>query len=497
MTNTNNTKNNHNIQKSGGGKETKNGILNNSIRFLAYDYPVDLKQEWVEFRFEDQGNGTAKLRPYSNGRFIKQEDIKPKLALYYATYIRNNRSGVNYAANFVRGQSIRGLADSFERITFTYNADTFQAFVHGLIMPPSPVFLKDEKLFQDEKWAEDQGLVGVKIEGHIYSNFANTDFNQYIRFSATRELYRFVIREDGLYAEYTKQVRISDGEYYLNTHENANNVLTCDYISYFSGVIAAYNHNDNRYQKIKLIYDNIHNAYTIGLPYVDSTDRYCLKCDGTDILNVRFGFSNPYYYGYWYLQDVGNGRHRLINAYDEEKSLSWNKNTNRVDMQKSSSALNQHFVFIKSTIQDLTNGEWSIASKINNNKILDVNNNASTNNVTIWDKLTGNNQKWVFKGTSLPGIYKIESKIQQANYFNKYVLVCNYTTNNIIAREAIDSTSEYWFLDVQDDGSYIIRHDNNKNMVLDLYGSNTTNGTNVQIHAYHGADNQKWRFIKL
>ena len=49
---------------------SSDSITNNSIKLLAYQYPWDFKQKWVEFKFVDQGDGTAKLKCYSNGEFI-------------------------------------------------------------------------------------------------------------------------------------------------------------------------------------------------------------------------------------------------------------------------------------------------------------------------------------------------------------------------------------------------------------------------------------------
>ena len=62
--------------------EVNDSINNNSIMLLAYEYPFDIKQKWIEFKFEDQGNNTAKLKCYVDGVRVEPMNLKPKLALY-------------------------------------------------------------------------------------------------------------------------------------------------------------------------------------------------------------------------------------------------------------------------------------------------------------------------------------------------------------------------------------------------------------------------------
>ena len=48
-----------------------------------------------------------------------------------------------------------------------------------------------------------------------------------------------------------------------------------------------------------------------------------------------------------------------------------------------------------------------------------------------------------------------------------------------------------------DNGAYIIRSSINNNMVLDVTGGSTSNGTNIQLFQYNGTKAQKWQITGL
>ena len=94
---------------------TADSIENNTIQFLAYEYPLDIKKKVVEFKFIDQGNGTAKLKCYSNGKFINANEIQSNLALYCDLYIHfTNIYGYRGGSYLDRGTSMRSIAQMLE-----------------------------------------------------------------------------------------------------------------------------------------------------------------------------------------------------------------------------------------------------------------------------------------------------------------------------------------------------------------------------------------------
>ncbi|MDO4534993.1 MAG: hypothetical protein Q4B63_04190, partial [Clostridium perfringens] len=219
--------------------ETRDGIGNNSIKLLAYAHPYDIKQEWIEFKFVPQGDETAKLKCYSNGKFIDPSEIKSNLALYHKTKFKiTNIYGHEETSEFVRGTSIVSIAQYLETLTFTYDADTIQ------VLP--------------QAYYENEGLTVAKFGGDINSTLREPDFNNDLRFSARRELYRFRVRRDGLYAEYVPQVTIPDGEYIIETAENANKVIETEKYDVRTG---QYKSLDN--QKLQFQYDDLRKAYKV------------------------------------------------------------------------------------------------------------------------------------------------------------------------------------------------------------------------------------------
>ncbi|AWZ49922.1 hypothetical protein C3495_13795 (plasmid) [Clostridiaceae bacterium 14S0207] len=153
-------------------------------------------------------------------------------------------------------------------------------------------------------------------------------------------------------------------------------------------------------------------------------------------------------------------------------------------------------------IKELLTGEWVIASKVNNNKVLDVNGNDGSYNVRIWDKSNADNQKWTVEFDSTNRAFVIRSvayrnKVLARISTNKAagvnVIVSDYGTNNPI------DMGQRWYLHYNCNDYYTLANyvgDYLNPMVLDLYGSNTNNGANIQVFPFHGKDNQCFSFIR-
>ena len=99
---------------------TSNSIENNTIKFLTYEYPYDIKQRVLEFKFVDQGNNTAKLKTYYNGKFIEINEIPSNLALYSDLgFTLTNIYGYANTDYLDRGTSMRFIARYLEALTNT------------------------------------------------------------------------------------------------------------------------------------------------------------------------------------------------------------------------------------------------------------------------------------------------------------------------------------------------------------------------------------------
>lgn len=154
-------------------------------------------------------------------------------------------------------------------------------------------------------------------------------------------------------------------------------------------------------------------------------------------------------------------------------------------------------VFYMSSINkmnELLSGEWKIVTKLDQNKCLDI--SGSARNVVINDKGNSNAQRWTFQFDSDKRAFIILNK-NHAGYF---------LTDNSGNATLEDQGENYystllqrWHLHQQEDGSFIIANYPGNYLnpsVLDLTGSNTTNGTKLLSHQHSGNDNQRFYIIK-
>lgn len=146
-------------------------------------------------------------------------------------------------------------------------------------------------------------------------------------------------------------------------------------------------------------------------------------------------------------------------------------------------------------INQLLSGEWFICSKLNQDKVLDLN----SQNVILNDKdLNSNTQKWIISydsGSTIGRSFIIKNKSDN----NKFL-----TDDNGNARIHEMGSSygsiiyQRWYLHYQDDGSFIIANyvGNYLNpSVLDVTGSSTTSGTNILSYQHSGSNNQRFYLV--
>lgn len=459
--------------------EARDGISNNSIKLLTYHYPWDFKQEWIEFKFVPQGNGTAKLKYYSDGKILNPKDINPNLTLYYDTYFEHgNIYGLNDALKFGRGQYMYNVAEFLENLTFTYGADHFQIHLVSYVMPPDPPYPYRHL---------DQGIYGARIEGTIHSNLANRDFNEDLRFSGRRELYQFRVEKNGLYAQYKNQVRIPDGEYAIEIAENSYRVLEVG----SGNNIGVNNHNLNApYQKFTLEYDNINMAYKIKTNYGSNN---LISWDSTHGNNVISYPDGNYADQFWYLERTNSGTYSLINAKNISRVLNLDANNSNISVSERRNNLKQQFVFSKTSIKK---GTWKIITKTSNYHAVSIDiDGPDPRNVLPWVDRNTSQQKWVFEYDSIRDAYLIR------NYYNNLVLAWDNNNNsrNVVVKPMVDGGHHYWALEDVGDGYYIFKNYSDHNMVLDLRNGNIGylgNPGNIQVHERNNGNNQKFKLVR-
>lgn len=434
-------------------KEEKT-INNNTIRLWSKrDYGSGY---WADFKFLDMGDGTVRLRPVSNGNIIDSSQLpdNTRLSHPYTIKFYDNEGSVYYSKDFPGNRSIKSVAQDLENIKMRHGLDSIQITYE----------LAKNAL--------------VSISGTVYSNIDNYNFGNLYKEAASK--YSFRVERDGLYAEYRNQVRIPDGEYIIETAENPNRVL--DILDGYNTGVTDFNKSKTT-QKFKMEYNNTNKAYKIR-----TVDNRFIG-GSTNVIAT----AGPYLDQFWYLENAENGRHRLVNAHNTEKLLNLDANNTNISVAERRNNFKQEFKFIKpenKTEVEIIEGEWAIASKLNHEMVLDSEEN--TNNVLIWPNRYRDHQRWIFEYNPNKKAYVIRNKGRNT------VLTWDSSKGNNVITHNYNSAyaDQYWILENVGNGDYIFKNYYNQNLILDLYGSNTNNGSNIQVHERKNTDNQKFKLIR-
>lgn len=141
----------------------------------------------------------------------------------------------------------------------------------------------------------------------------------------------------------------------------------------------------------------------------------------------------------------------------------------------------------------LSNGEYYIASALNNNKFVDCSGSSTSNgaNVLLWDAHYGDNQK--VQVTYLNnGCYKIVFK--HSGKCLDVAEVSKKSGANVHQWAYGGGANQQWILaDAGNGYFYIIAQHSGK--CLDVSGANTANGTNIQVYEPNKTNAQKFKFI--
>lgn len=246
-------------------------------------------------------------------------------------------------------------------------------------------------------------------------------------------------REDGYYTikssiEQNKVIDISDG----NFHNKSN--------------VQIYVNNNTNAQRWKIINlgEEIYTFKTID-------DKYCLDIDGA---NTKPGTNIQIYS----CNNTNAQKFRLIEDFIPEK-----------------------------TVED---GLYTIASTLNENKVIDLYNanTANGNNIQIYNKNSTNAQKWKIEYKN-NGYYNIKSKINKNKCLD--IKGGNFTSgNNVQIYDCNNSEAQDWIIKKQQDETYTIIS-RKKGIALDLAGANTNNGSNIQIYFFNKTKAQMFKLNKI
>ncbi len=201
----------------------------------------------------------------------------------------------------------------------------------------------------------------------------------------------------------------------------------------------------------------------------------------------------------WLLKDAGDGYYYIVSKGSNYQIDIYNNETvdgTNVQLWNPGQGNNQKFKFVKSEIEhaDLADGYYTIQSALNDNKVVSVISENAKNgtNVVLKTNINRNNQKW--KVTNLGnGYYKITSALNDDMALDVYGGIAKAGAN-VQLYQYHDSDGQKWLLKDAGDGYYYIVS-KGSNYQLDVYNSELTDGTNVQLWNPGQGNNQKFKFV--
>ena len=457
---------------------TADSIENNTIKFLTYEYPFDIKQRVLEFKFVDQGNNTAKLKTYYNGKFIEINEIPSNLALYSDLYIYLSNIYGHRSGNYLdRGMSMRSIAQALESLTFTYGVDALTIHKRLAVNPID---------------FDNAGHFSFGYGGEIKSNLSRTDFYHLLTVSENTNEWRFRVRKDGLYAEYLNQSKLEDGEYYIETVDSSNRVLD---------VLSGNNVGSNNYipsgntqtQKVILEFDEVNHATTIKFA---RSNKYLTwdKANGYNVIASDKMTSGDIGQQYWYLVESGNGTYNIVSARHCDRFLNLDSDNTNISVSNNRKNINkQRFKLVKSNEKkDVLDNNIKIVSKLSNNKVLNIHlGGTNGRDLTIWDDANGvSQQRFKFEYDEYKNAYRIRDC-----YYGGYLSCDTDINSDRVYTNQQCQTASYWTLEPTGDGYYYIKNLHN-NKVLDVHSKKTFNGNTVIAYRQTGSDNQKFKLVQ-
>ncbi|MCR8980777.1 binary toxin-like calcium binding domain-containing protein [Brevibacillus laterosporus] len=140
----------------------------------------------------------------------------------------------------------------------------------------------------------------------------------------------------------------------------------------------------------------------------------------------------------------------------------------------------------------IEDGTYQIKTALKNNSLVDW--NRSDNNITLYEKHNGSNQKWKLEYNDTHQAYVIRN-LEDNNKIMAWNAYQNLT--NVFATPFEGKEEHFWIPESLGNGFYKLKNKKDPTKVLDVDGSGTSNGSNIQVSNYKGADNQKWELEKL
>lgn len=302
---------------------------------------------------------------------------------------------------------------------------------------------------------------------------------------------------------------IADGTYEISTKLNTGYVLDMTSSSLSNGGnVQIYESNETPAQGWIVSHDS--KGY-VTIKNENSGKVMEIKDNkATNLQNVQQNAANDNYGQKWIAIKNSDGSIELVSGENQNYCLdlysSRTVNGNNVDIYERNNSNAQRWVFrnklnYRESLDQLANenknvlanGTYTIASKINDNYVLDMASSTLSNG--------GNVQLYEANGTKAQSFIVSHDK-------NGYVTITNENSNKVIEvnsnsaanmaniqqNQSNDSYRQKWIAIKNSDGSIELVSALNKNYCIDLYSSRIVNGNNVDLYQRNSSNAQKWLF---
>ncbi len=305
--------------------------------------------------------------------------------------------------------------------------------------------------------------------------------------------------------EELKTDKIEDGTYYITSALAQNKVISIEEGKQNDFANAYIWENKKReYQKFDVIYNKKADAYIITAVHSNkSLDvSYAGQSNGSNVAQYQTHKGDT---EQWILNKTADGYYNIIskcNYLNLDVNGAKTANGTNIQMYEGNGTNAQKFKFIKADIvkgtQTIEDGVYNIVTKLNNNKLLQIENGATSNNAKarFANKLNVMNKNQAFEIKYLNnGYYQIKQQksqkvleVSNGSYQNGAQIVQNSENNS--------STIQQWIIKDAGNGYfYIISKCNG--LVIDVPGGNVEKNSVIQMYEENGTDAQKFKFVKV
>ncbi|EJR29943.1 N-acetylmuramoyl-L-alanine amidase family protein [Bacillus mycoides] len=142
---------------------------------------------------------------------------------------------------------------------------------------------------------------------------------------------------------------------------------------------------------------------------------------------------------------------------------------------------------------NIKNGTYHIVAGVNNTSVVDMS-TGKDRNVNLYGNHGNGNQKWIFEYDDTQGAYQIKSSVDQ----NLVLAWLDHDgSNNVFATPNQNKPEHYWIPEDAGDGYFYLKNKKDPNLVLDVQGGYTSNGTNLIVYKKNNSWNQSFKLKKF